>query len=142
MVTTKNCYGWLNTDHWWDTITESYYSYQTIFKIPLNVQILDFAYCTIPNYPLKFGQKSVTELGENNELLTDIHPNPSDGLVTILGNNLKAAEVYNALGQWVATATGQGEQLTLSLEGLPTGIYFINVTDTEGRKCVKKVVKK
>ena len=91
---------------------------------------------------------NITELDEDvvengQEML---YPNPSDGQVTITGNNLKSAEVYNALGQRVATervatVKGQGEQLTVSLEGLPSGIYFINVTDTEGRKCVKKVVK-
>ena len=74
-------------------------------------------------------------------LLAFVESPEADGLVTILGNNLESAEVYNALGQRVATATGQGEQLTVNLEGLPSGIYFINVTDTEGRRCVKKVVK-
>ena len=86
---------------------------------------------------------NITELDEDvvengQEML---YPNPSDGQVTITGNNLKSAEVYNALGQRVATAKGQGEQLTVSLESLPTGIYFVNVTDTDGRRCVKKVVK-
>jgi hypothetical protein len=41
----------------------------------------------------------------------------------------------------VATATGEGERLTVDLSGLPSGIYFVNVTDKEGRKCVRKVVK-
>lgn len=70
-----------------------------------------------------------------------LHPNPTTGLVTVIGKDLKDAEVHNALGQRVATATGEGERLTVDLNGLPAGVYFVNITDKEGRKCVRKVVK-
>ncbi len=63
------------------------------------------------------------------------------GLVTITGQDLKFAEVFNAFGQQVATATGEGERLTVDLNGLTVGVYFVNITDKEGRKCVQKVVK-
>jgi hypothetical protein len=49
--------------------------------------------------------------------------------------------VFNTLGQSVATAKGEGERLTVDISNLPAGIYFVNITDGEGRKCVKKVVK-
>ena len=71
-----------------------------------------------------------------------VYPNPTTGIVTITGKDLKQAEVLNTLGQRVATATGEGERITIDISSLPTGIYFINITDTEGRKCVRKVVKK
>jgi hypothetical protein len=58
-----------------------------------------------------------------------------------MGKDLKAAEVVNALGQCVATAQGEGERLTVDISSLPTGVYFVNITDNEGRKCVRKVVK-
>ena len=69
------------------------------------------------------------------------YPNPTTDLITVKGKDLKAAEVVNALGQRVATTKGQGEQLTLDISSLPAGIYFVNVIDNEGRKCVRKVVK-
>lgn len=50
-------------------------------------------------------------------------------------------EQSNALGQRVATATGVGEMLSISIAELPAGIYFVTVSDAEGRKCVRKVVK-
>ena len=58
-----------------------------------------------------------------------------------MGRDLRAAEVFNTLGQKVATATGKSDCITLDISNLPAGIYIVNFTDGEGRKCVKKVVK-
>ena len=68
-------------------------------------------------------------------------PNPTTGLINITGKDLKQAEILNTLGQRVANATGEGETLQIDLSELPTGVYFVNITDKEGRKCVRKVVK-
>ena len=70
-----------------------------------------------------------------------LYPNPTNGLVTITGQELKSAEVFNAYGQRVATVQGDDEQMTIDLNGLPAGVYFVNVTDKDGRKCMRKVVK-
>jgi len=106
-------------------------------------RIVRTCFCAIPNYPLVWGQTSLTdgveEKAENN--FACLYPNPTNGQVTITGQDLKAAEVFNAIGQRVATATGGGERLTVDLSGLPAGIYFVNVTDEEGQNCVRKVLK-
>jgi hypothetical protein len=70
-----------------------------------------------------------------------IHPNPTTGLVTISGEKLHLAEVVNTLGQHVLTVNGEGNELHIDMAALPVGVYFVNVTDEEGRKCVRKVVK-
>jgi hypothetical protein len=70
-----------------------------------------------------------------------IYPNPTSDLVIVKGKNLKSAEVLNMLGQRVAKVQGQGETLQIDIAKLPAGVYFVNVTDEEGRKCVRKVVK-
>ena len=99
-------------------------------------------FCTIPNYPLKWGQTKLDAVDENGmKDFAILHPNPANGLVTITGKDLKQAEVFNTHGQRVATTKGEGERLTVDISNLPAGIYFVNVTDGEGRKCVKKVVK-
>jgi hypothetical protein len=41
----------------------------------------------------------------------------------------------------VATARGEGETMRIDLSELPIGVYFVNITNKEGRKCVQKVVK-
>ena len=101
------------------------------------------AYCTIPNYPLRAGQTSlVTGIDEPEATaFATVHPNPTNGLFTVTGKALKAAEVLNALGQRVATATGKGETMQIDIANLPAGVYFVRVTDEEGKKCVRKVVK-
>ena len=100
-------------------------------------------YCTIPNYPLRWGQTRLNEGFEETEAtaFANIYPNPTKNTFTVTGKDLKQAEVLNMLGQRVTTATGQGETLHIDIANLPTGVYFVRITDEEGRKCVRKVVK-
>lgn len=100
------------------------------------------AYCTLPNYPLRWGQIStdVTDVFENTAFAT-LHPNPTSDVITVSGQDLKNGEVFNALGQRIASVKSIDHQLTIDLICQPAGIYFVNVTDSAGRKCVKKVVK-
>ena len=95
--------------------------------------VIHYTNTPLPNYEIEELQN---ELG-----FCTLHPNPTNGQVTIIGKDLKQAEVFNTLGQRVATATGKGETLQIDLADLPAGVYFVNITDEEGRKCVKKVVK-
>ena len=135
-VVGENCYyGWLYT---YDGQTKNNKGTKagTLF-------IDRMAYCTIPNYPLRAGQTSLTDDIVENEAaaFATLHPNPTTGQVTIMGQDLKAAVVFNTLGQQVATASGEGEMLHIDIANLPAGVYFVNVTDNDGRKCVRKVVK-
>ena len=125
-------YGWMEA---YSVVT---YNYDSVW-----FYLARTCYCTIPNYPLRWGQTSFdTSIDEPEATaFATLHPNPTSGLVTITGKDLKAAEVHNALGQLVATATGKGETMQIDIANLPTGVYFVRVTDEEGRKCVRKVVK-
>lgn len=109
----------------------------------MTFSIPESAYCTIPDYPLRWGQTSLFDGFEETEAtaFATLHPNPTTGLVTVTGKALKAAEVLNTLGQQVATAQGKGETLQIDIANLPAGVYFVRITDEEGRKCVRKVVK-
>ena len=78
---------------------------------------------------------------EVSEFSIDIYPNPSSGFVTITGENLQQAEVFNMLGRKLLGVKGKGSELHVNMTALPTGIYFVTVTNEEGRKCVRKVVK-
>lgn len=102
------------------------------------------AYCTIPNYPLRVGQTDFDwDVEESqNTVVATIHPNPSSGMVIITGEDLKEAVVFNSIGQKVATAKGEGGQLSIDLTKTTSGIYFVSITDKNGKKGVKKVVKR
>lgn len=125
-------YGWAE----FEEIREAYYDRGRF-------HVARTCFCAIPNYPFEWGQTSLTEDVEEMESISfaTVHPNPTDGQVTIIGKDLKQAEVFNTLGQRVATATGKGKTLQINIANLPAGVYFVNITDEEGRKCVRKVVK-
>lgn len=132
----ENYYGWY---HGYGTEGRLYSGGPYEFRIYID----KIAFCTTPDYPLRWGQTSLTddiEEFENGSFAT-AHPNPTTGLVTITGKDLRQAEVLNTLGQRVATITGEGETLQVDIANLPAGVYFVNITDSEGRKCLKKVVK-
>ena len=101
------------------------------------------AYCTIPDYPLRWGQTSLTESIEEAESTTfaTIHPNPTKDIITVTGENLQQTEVFNMLGQQVFSIKGEGNGLQIDMTALPAGVYFVNVTDEEGRRCVRKVIR-
>ena len=137
------CYGWLEQSIEWIMYPEPPGYYFQYYYNGL-VRVYRWAYCTIPDYPLRVGQTDFTwDVMEENQTtaFATLYPNPTTGLVTFMGKDLKAAEVVNALGQRVATAKGQGEQFTVDISNLPAGVYFVTITDNEGRKCVRKVVK-
>ena len=46
------------------------------------------------------------------------------------------------LGQKLLGVKGKGDELHIDMADLPAGVYFVTVTNEEGRRCVRKVVKK
>ena len=101
-----------------------------------------FGYCTLPDTPIHWGQTSMIGVDENeSNAFATLHPNPTTGMVTVTGENLCQAEVFNVLGQQVLTATGKGNEIYIDMADLPAGIYFVAITNEEWQKCVRKVVK-
>ena len=131
------CYGWMQV--YCDTVPTQPYP----GVVGRNTYVDKMAYCTIPNYPLQWGQTTLTGIEENNESnsFATLYPNPTKSQVTIRGENLRKAEVVNMLGQQVSKVQGEGETLRIDIANLPAGVYFVNVTDEEGRKCVRKMMK-
>ena len=128
----KYYYGWLEA---YSVVT---YNYDSVW-----FYLARTCYYTIPNYPLHWGQTSLNTGFEENEAIAfaNVYPNPTKGTFIVTGQALRQVEVLNLLGQRVATATGEDETLHVDISTLPAGVYFVNVTDKDGRKCVRKVVK-
>lgn len=98
----------------------------------------EYAFCTIPNYPLRWGQTSMTGIEENENNIAKLHPNPTTGLVRIDGEDVREIQVINLLGQCVKTAQDTNE---VSLEDQPQGLYLLRITAKDGKVFSDKVVK-
>ena len=68
-----------------------------------------------------------------------IYPNPTNGMVNIEGMEAAQVQVYNVFGQLVKTGLHSNE---INMEGLPQGVYFLNVFDEKGNRSTCKVLKK
>jgi len=109
----------------------------------VTLTVHEIAYCTEPGYPLCVGQTDFTWDVEEVEIHPDftVSPNPTEGVFTVSGESLVELQVYNTLGQRILTLEPNDNTATIDLTSQPAGMYFVNITDQEGRKCVKKVVK-
>lgn len=128
-------------------IKEIPYSFVTNFADTEFSKGFDVEYCVTAVYgdeesePVCF-TANVTGVGNAAEALEiTVAPNPTNGLVTIKGKNLCRAKVVNMLGQQFVSITGDGDELQIDMASLPVGVYFIEIADTQGKWCVKKVMK-
>ena len=71
------------------------------------------------------------------ETMLTLYPNPTKAQVTIEGVEVVQVEVYNALGQQVATSC----QPVVDLSAMESGMYFLRVTSIEGQVWFEKVLK-
>jgi hypothetical protein len=60
-----------------------------------------------------------------------------DNILEVVGE-YESGVVYNVNGQIVATLRGSP---TISMENMPSGVYLINITLTDGTKYNAKIVK-
>ena len=103
-----------------------------------------YAFCTIPNYPLLWGQTSLIGVEENrvpNPFAT-LFPNPAQDLLRMqYSPDVKPAQVelYDLQGRLVRTQS-QGLE-SINLQGLVPGQYLMQVTLEEGKSYSDKVVK-
>ena len=101
-----------------------------------------YAYCSIPDYPLQWGQTNLTMIEESEETsFASIYPNPAQNIVTINGENIKKVEVVNLFGETVISENCNRADIAVDLSGLPSGVYFFNITNGNGEVCTKKVLK-
>ena len=107
--------------------------------------IHSYAYCTIPDYPLRFGQTCLDwQVEENiNQQRYRISPNPAEDKFTIQGSDIAAAELFTLSGQRVYVGNKQSDDIYLfDLDDLPAGIYVVRITDNDGNIHSEKVVKR
>ena len=109
-----------------------------------SVTITEMAYCTIPYYPLKFGQKSLTEdVAEIDDANCqyELYPNPvDDRLVLKLADEHKCENVaiYSIDGRIIKSQDSDFENIDVS--ALTRGVYFVRIRLQEGSVFTEKIV--
>ncbi|OYU96996.1 MAG: hypothetical protein CFE21_01530 [Bacteroidetes bacterium B1(2017)] len=129
IVDTNTYYGWLRLD---------------LLANSTSFTIKDYAYQSTPNACILSGQTS-TGMKENSSLIrTTIFPNPFNSTTTIQTPcNLKNASltIYNAFGQALKQVKGlTGQTISLSRDNLPSGLYFIRLTEENRFLATEKII--
>lgn len=84
----------------------------------------------------------INNLSSVNKNSVRMYPNPSNGLLHISSESpILSIKIYNTQGQLVYFANPQQKDVSLSIETLPQGVYFVNATLTDGSFWTNSVIK-
>ena len=133
------CYGWISF-----SVTSGHPIVPQDATL-VTITIHDMAYCTIPNYPLMFGQKDFMDIEENEYATANasLFPNPvEDRLSLQLSGNAscKNVEIYGIDGRLLKSQNDDFENIDVS--ALPTGLYIAKINLNDGTVFTEKVVVK
>jgi len=68
------------------------------------------------------------------------YPNPTDGIITIVGENINKIIVTDINGKIIKQKLISGKVSTIDLTENPNGIYFVKV-ETKNETLIKKIIK-
>ena len=89
----------------------------------------------------KWGRQVTQETVEEQRSMVNLTPNPAQNEVVVTGEGIQRVEIHNLLGQRVVSVEDHSaESLTVSLEGLPQGVYLVSVLLADGKRHEKKLV--
>ena len=72
---------------------------------------------------------------------TKVYPNPTSDtwIISAQNNVITSVEVFNLLGKRVVSQSNNSTSLTISAQGLTSGIYIARITSQQGTKSVKLI---
>ena len=125
-------YGWLKAKYQFDNEIKEY-----------TITLYDMAYCTIPNYPLRFGQKDFVDIEENEYAAANVKlfPNPvEDRLSLQLSGNAscESVEIYGIDGRLLKSQNDDFENIDVS--SLSRGLYIAKINLSDGNVYTDKIV--
>lgn len=129
IVGTNTYYGWARLD---------------LLSISASFTIKDYAYESTPNACIQAGQNSVGINEIKTNPIFSIFPNPfiSSTTVQTIGNFKNATlAIYNSYGQDLKQVKiTSGQTIYLSRDNLPSGLYFISLTEENKIIAVEKLI--
>ena len=132
------CYGWLSI-----SVTSGSPTSGEVYMTTITIH--DMAYCTIPNYPLRFGQKDFVDIEENDYAAANVKlfPNPVDDMLSIqLSGNASCenVEIYGIDGRLMKSQNYDFENIDVS--SLSSGLYIAKINLSDGNVYTDKIVVK
>lgn len=70
-----------------------------------------------------------------------VYPNPVTDYLTVKGNNMQSFTIYGIDGKLVKTGKINGKEISIPVASLQAGVYFIQITGSDGSKSEKKLIK-
>ena len=70
-----------------------------------------------------------------------VSPNPAHNEIAITGNGLHTVTIANAIGQLLLSKDAGTNKVSIDISSLPSGLYLVAVTGTDGSREVSKIVK-
>ena len=78
---------------------------------------------------------------EEHDTKVELRPNPANDELTVLGNDIHEAVIYDLLGQRVASTGNEGDgSLHIHLESFPRGVYLVEIQFIDGNKIMEKII--
>ena len=98
---------------------------------------------SVQSFTLNVGEETVTGIEDEARLPFEVYPNPTDMSITILETvNLRSITIRDVQSRILTRLSNPGATTKVSLEGLPAGIYLIEVVDQQGTTTIRRVVKR
>ena len=111
-------------------------------NIPSGIDAHDcFVSITAQGYKPTHITSSQMGLNEVDASEAKIAPNPATNRCQVEAAGLKRVTLFNVMGQPINTVTASNDQCTLSLTGVPAGIYLIKIESLSGTSMKKLIVK-
>lgn len=82
--------------------------------------------------------KAWDDMDETTTSTMNIYPNPANSKIYVNGENIATVEVYNSLGQKVATVE-DADNTSIDVTSFENGVYVVRVISNEGNITTKKV---
>lgn len=95
------------------------------------------------NPSIDYVQIIVTDIIENQDIAFSIYPNPvNNKYVIIQGTDIKNIKIFNVIGQpvYAKEVTTENSSVSIYVDNLLEGIYFVSVTDNNNNNFTKKLI--
>jgi hypothetical protein len=110
----------------------------------IRVDVTDYDFCTVRDYSIPSLAITGMKNNEKMSVIRSVYPNPASGKLSVsLQQSVNAASVCinDIEGRTVYTASAQNTPLlTIDVNDLDPGVYFLSLTTEQGKSCKKIIV--